>query len=109
MCLVTAVSPHSRARLFTVTDAAPALVPRARFVNVGDADYPLWTVHIADLPTGHGSQSCARCGEAIADEGLSWPRGHMVAIRQLKSRQEIRLIDSRDDLLADERACGREQ
>ena len=104
------MSAHAPERGYgPVPDAAPALVTRARFVRVGDTGYPLWTVHIADLPTRLGRQSCARCGEAIADEGLSWPRGHMVAIRQLKSRQEIRLIDFRDDLLADERPCGQEQ
>jgi hypothetical protein len=30
----------------------------------------------------------------------------MLAIRRFHDRQEVRLIDSRDDLLDDERPCG---
>jgi hypothetical protein len=73
---------------------------------VGEAEYPVWTVHIADLVATDGRQVCARCGEAIAEEGASWPRGRLVAIRQRRRRVEVRLIDARDDLLADERPCG---
>lgn len=72
---------------------------------VGEAEYPLWTVHIADLVT-EGTQVCARCGEAIAEEGVTWPRGRLVAIRERQRRVEVRLIDARDDLLDDERPCG---
>lgn len=73
---------------------------------MGPAEYPVWTVHIADLPLTHGRQACARCGEAIADEGVTWPSARMLAIRRFHDRQEVRLIDSRDDLLDDERPCG---
>ena len=71
-----------------------------------EAKYPLWTVHIADVVDPHRGQVCARCGEAIAEPGVSWPRGRLVAIRHVTRRFEIRLIDARDDLLADERPCG---
>lgn len=74
---------------------------------VADAPYPLWTVHVADLKIPGVLQACARCGEALAnDEALVWPEGRLVAIRNyLDRRLEVRLIDSRDDLLEDERPC----
>jgi hypothetical protein len=73
---------------------------------VEDVTYPLWTVHIADLAYADGGQVCARCGEAIAEPGVIWPHGRLVAVRELRRRVEIRLIDARDDLLEDERPCG---
>ena len=74
---------------------------------VAEAPYPLWTVHVADLKSPGALQACARCGEAIVgDQDLVWPRGRLVAIRNyLGRRLEVRLIDARDDLLEDERAC----
>jgi hypothetical protein len=75
---------------------------------VDEATYPLWTVHIADLVDPDLGQVCARCGEAMAEPGVTWPQGRLVAIRQIRKRVEIRLIDARDDLLEDERPCGRQ-
>ncbi len=73
---------------------------------MGEAVYPLWTVHIADLVDPNRGQVCARCGEAMAEPGVTWPHGRLVAVRQLSNRVEVRLIDTRDDLLEDERPCG---
>jgi len=75
---------------------------------VDEAQYPLWTVHVADVVDRHRGQVCARCGEAIAEPGVTWPRGRLVAIRHLRRRFEVRLIDARDDLLEDERPCGQQ-
>jgi hypothetical protein len=52
-------------------------------------------------------QACGRCGEAIVgDQDVVWPRGRLVATRDYRGRRlEIRLIDTRDDLLDDERPC----
>jgi hypothetical protein len=75
---------------------------------VEEARYPLWTVHIADLKVEDAPQACARCGEAIVpDAHVTWPRGRLVAVRNLQGRRiEMRLIDDpRDDLLEDERPC----
>ena len=72
-----------------------------------DAPYPQWTVHVADLKIPGVLQACARCGEAIVDDQeLVWPRGRLVAMRDYRGRRlEVRLIDSRDDLLEDEQPC----
>jgi len=72
------------------------------------AQYPVWTVHVADLKSPHAPQPCARCHEAIvADPAVAWPYGRLVAVRTLGRRLEVRLIDDpRDDLLDDELPCG---
>lgn len=73
------------------------------------AEYPLWTVHVADLKIPNTPQPCARCHEAIVpDPAVTWPNGRLVAVRdRLGRRLEVRLIDDpRDDLLEDERPCG---
>jgi hypothetical protein len=73
---------------------------------VAEVEYPLWTVHIADVVRTPGDQVCARCGEAIGEPGVTWPQGRLVATREYHRRLEIRLIDARDDLLDDERPCS---